>query len=418
MSQRPDTLFSDIPIIGEEEFIHATFINRERELLIAKALFKPEQSKDQIYAVHGFSRVGKSHLAIKIGQDISREHNLFYFYASANLRGTAEDVLRALYDQIREAIQTLTPEPDPKTEQGEHYRFLKEYLAQVNQLFMMPVARIAVRHLQRASEKIKPGFRLKVPFLDIGIDLAGEKASGKDQEQTIELPKLDVNGIRLLLCSLLEMLAFVSGRGVLMLIDDLDLLEETSGGEEQRDQLINHLKQVAALASIAVWVTSRQQYFIERQKEMFNFIEVPFLKREQLVAIYRARIKQYNGGDPVFTDEVLDMLADGFRGIAGSFLYECFLFWRYHLGEPYPLGTTHLRDYLDDAVGSFLANPETRSIFVRIRKAVRARKAEITLKDVKKGHGLIYRVLIPKAYGQNTYEIIPLFARAILEDIG
>ena len=33
--------------------------------------------------------------------------------------------------------------------------------------------------------------------------------------------------------------------------------------------------------------------------------------------------------------------------------------------------------------------------------------------DVQQGYGLIYRVLLPKIYGQDTYNIVPLFAGAI-----
>ena len=182
--------------------------------------------------------------------------------------------------------------------------------------------------------------------------------------------------------------------------------------------MIDFLKKLAVIDSVAVWVTSRQQYFIERQKEMFNFIEVSVLNEDELKAIYASRIKAFNNGVSVFSEDVLQELITGFRGIAGSLLYECFLFWRHHLHSHPPgsealLGKEHLEGYLETAVQGFLENPETLDIFEQITKAVAARKTEMQIKDVKKGHGLVYRVLLPKIYGQDTYVVLPLFAKAI-----
>jgi len=412
MNARPDFLFANTPIPDETILIHQTFVNREQELRTAQALFRPNQLKNQIYAIHGNSRVGKSHLAIKLAQDMVAEHGIIFFYISANMRGSSIDVLEGLFELVCEYIESISWQLDD--EKSNHLRFLELYLAQIRLLFMSSNAKIAVRHLQKEAKKIKSGFSGKIPFLNFGSEVSGESARGKDEEQTIEIGRPDVRGVRLILCFLLDQLAFIAEREILILVDDLDLLEEASVGKKENDELINHLKPIVGLKPVAVWVTSRQQYFIERGKEMFDFIKVRMMAQTELIDIYKARVKHFNGDQQIFTQDVLEELTNGFRGVAGSFLTECYQFWRYHLGKPYPLGVKQLSEYLSAEIDDLLRNPETSEIFEKIRTAVVIdKKTEITIKDVKKGHGLIYRVLLPKAYGQDTYEIIPLFAKVI-----
>jgi len=411
MDKRPDILFADVPIIEEERFIQDTFINRGRELKAARD-FIPNHPRNEIYAIHGFSRVGKSHLAVKIAEDLSKQHNMHYFYVSANLKGNAVDVLTSLYEKIRDYFVEMLPVEGKEKNQA--LDFVRAYLSQINQVFLMPTARVASRSLEKKANKLKPGFKVKIPFLGLGVGMDGETSIGTDREQTVELTRPNLDGTRTLICYLLEMLASITGRTTLLLIDDLDLLEETKLGEEERDNLINQLKHMASLKLTAVWITSRQQYFIERQKEMINFIEVDFLKDSELISIYQARVQQFNNGEPIFEQDVLNELATGFRGIAGAFLYECHLLRRYHLDKTGPLTMAHLQEYLLAEIDKFLDNPETHGIFQQITNAVSAHLVEIDINDVKKGHGLIYRVLMPKGYKQNVYEVLPLYAKAIL----
>ena len=418
MEQRPDILFSNVPVVGEPEFIQRTFINRERELNAAKMLFQPNRLKDQIYAIHGFSRVGKSHLAIKLALDLSSQHNMLYFYTSANMKGTAEDVLGDLYEKIRNYTVSLDPKTIKGKDRSAYLAFLKVYLNHINLLFTMPAAKISFRFLQKEAEKVKANLGAKVPFVNLSAGIAGERTKGADKEQAIELGQPNAKGIRLIICFLIEALAFISDQNFLLLVDDLDLLEETSGGAKERDELINQLKHIALAPCVAVWVTCRQQYFTEREKEMDNFIQVSFLKEAELVDIYKARVREYYGDAPIFGEEALQELTEGFRGVAGSFLNECFLFWRHHLGETYPLGLKHLSAFLLAEMENFLGNPETHAIFTKITDAVKTQKTEVEIPDVKKGQGLIYRVLFPKAYGQDIYEISPLFAKVLKNRIG
>ncbi len=412
MDKRPDILFVDVPIIDDECFIQETFINREKEILIAQNDFRPEQPRNEIYAIHGFSRVGKSHLAVKIAEDLSRQHRMHYFYVSANLKGNAVDVLTSLYEKIRDYFHDGVTVKGK--EEQEHLDFVLDYLGRINPVFLMPSAHVAFRSLERKATKLKASFKSKIPFLGFGAGLDGETSKGTDREQTVELTRPNLDGTRVLICFLLEMLTWITGRTTLLLIDDLDLLEEIKLGEEERDNLINQLKHMASLKRTAVWITSRKQYFIERQKEMINFIEVEFLKEEELIGIYQARVRAFNNDEPIFGQDVLTELTAGFRGIAGAFLYECQLFRRYHVGKAGPLTMTHLTEYLQAEMDKFLDNPETNAIFGHITKAVTEHLVEIEIEDVKKGHGLIYRVLMPKGYKQNVYEVLPLFAKAIL----
>ena len=212
MDLRPDLLFSDVPEPSEEGFIQETFINRRQELALARSLFKPDRLKDKIYAIHGPSRVGKSHLAIKLAMDMAQEHHLFYFYTSANMKGPAEWVLRTLYEKVRDQFLRVDFSKIEDEERRNHATFLMRYLGQINQVFMMPSAEIGLRQLNKEASKIKPDFRLKIPLLNLGIGLAGEKHDEEQIEQTIKLTRPDANGIHQILTFVLDMLAYATGR--------------------------------------------------------------------------------------------------------------------------------------------------------------------------------------------------------------
>ena len=401
-----DLLFQDVPD-SAPAFITDTFVNRGDSLAVANALFSPEQPGNQIYAIHGSSRTGKSHLAMKIVHDLKQNHHVLAFTVNANIKGAAIDILKALYEQLNLAIRQW-PETQSKTD---YLTFTQSYLNDMNKLILLGATKISMKKSLKLAEKLSASFKAKLPFLQIGV--GGEQSTGNDQEASVEFSTLDVAGLRSCICVLLELMTVICDQTIVILVDDLDLLEELPGGSTESSQLIPQLKFIAELPRIAIFITSRRHYFIERQKEMYDFLDVSRLTEDHLKQIYDRRITLFNQNEPMFEAVVVNQLIMGFNGIVGAFLYECHLFMRHFITGPFPLKAKHLNQHLIKTIGEFRDNPETEMILLDIEKAVLNKQTEMVIMNVEKKHGFLYRVLIPKGYQQDTYVLMPLFAKTL-----
>ena len=409
--RRPEWLFNSIPP-NDVAYITDTFVNREKEMVIAEDYFNPRYPGKQVYAVHGFSRSGKSHLAMKFAHDISKQHNLHYFYLNANTKGGAEDVLESLFRKVREAA--FEKEPG----NNEILEFLQAYISKIKQLFEMPVSKLSFKTISKNARKLNSKFKARIPFVD--VELGGEGGSESGEEEILELERPDIKGAREILTFLLEALVTGSEQNILVLVDDLDLLDEQHDGESERDRLTDQLKLLAELPGVAMVATTRSEYFEKRRKDFANLVYVENMGEQDLRDIYEKRIKLYNEDKAIFTKEVVDALAAGFRGMVGSFLEECDQLRREYIlevkqGET--LDTHHLDKHLAKVLERLERNPETKTLFDTIRKAIEGGIAEVELPGVKKDHGLVHRLLIPMGFKQDAYLILPLFGRILKHDI-
>jgi len=407
---RYDILFEDRPM-NDGDFINHTFINRQNELLIAETLFSPEKPRNRIYAIHGFSRVGKSHIAMYLMEKFKKEHDMFYFYVNANTKGTAYDILVYLYDILRRDIETMEPVLN-----SEEYEFLKEYLNEIDKIFYGFADKVALKRTSENKKKLSGSFRGRFPFLAISSGVNNENKNAR--EESIELNKVNADKLRDILCRSFELLSYITKKKILILIDDLDLLEEIEEGEKQRDLLYNYIKFIANVDNVSVFITTRSQYYIERDKEMVDFLELNFLKENDVKDIYEKRIELYHNNIPIFENDALDMLIKGFRGIIGSFLYECFRLMKLYIVENMKATNNKididlLKNYFKTEVEKFKMNPETESILKKITEQTKENQTEISLPGLTQSHGFIYRVLIPKGYKQTSYEILPVWFQAM-----
>jgi AAA+ ATPase superfamily predicted ATPase len=107
-------LFKERPINGDPSFIRDTFVNRKTELLIGKSYLEEEPFDDNLYAIFGYSRTGKSHLAMRIAQELVEREKCFYFYLNTQ---NVNSAFRALHDLFR-ILQTELTALDPSKEQA------------------------------------------------------------------------------------------------------------------------------------------------------------------------------------------------------------------------------------------------------------------------------------------------------------
>ncbi|MBF0452964.1 MAG: AAA family ATPase [Candidatus Magnetomorum sp.] len=413
---RYDIVFEHRPI-HQENFISDTFINRDEDIQKADLLFDPQNQKDMVYVIHGESRIGKSHLAIYLMEQFYKKYNMIYFYINANTRGYASDILKTLLDQLADHVHSLKPEQY----QNEH-EFLKTYLNDLGNVFYGVPGKIAFKKSREFQQKLSPSFKARFPFLDVQL---GENQDRKKQnELSVEFTKISDFKFRDILSRCFELLSFITGQPLLLLVDDLDLLEEIDEGEKQRDILSNHLKYYATIKKVTVFSTIRTQYFTERQKELHDFIKVSRLSNRDLKAIYQKRIDAYHKSIPIFSDDILSRLINGFNGYVGIFLYECYLIMRTHLIKIHNNQVVEeqlLKAYFKKELDSFASNPETKPVFDQILTGIKSDHTEIDIANLMPSQGFIYRVLIPKGYKHNkddakkTYDVLPIWVQAIRE---
>jgi len=405
-----DTVFEHRPLI-KGDFISETFVNREDDIETARLFFDPKTRKDMVYVVHGESRIGKSHLAIYLMKQFENEFQMIYFYVNANTRGYALDILKDLFYQVSDYVASLNSSGHP-----EEQKFLNAYLNDVNNIFYGVPAKIALKKSRDQRQKLSPSFKGRFPFID--VQLGADQDQKKQDEILVELTTIAPDKLRDILSQCFMLLSYITKQNILLLVDDLDLLEKIGEGEKQRDILSNHLKHFSTIDPVTVFATSRTHYFIERQKELHNFLEVPRMSPTDLKSIYEKRIKCYLKGISIFTEDVLSDLVSGFQGYVGIFLYECFLILRNHVIKIHKnqmVDSLLLAEHFNKELSSFDSNPETKPVYDQIVNCVKINNTEITVDALMPSQGFVYRVLIPKGYQHHTYEILPIWVQAIKE---
>jgi len=409
---RYDTVFEHRPLI-KGNFITDTFVNRDQDLEIANLLFDPTNKKDMVYVIHGESRIGKSHLAIYLMKQFETSHQMIYFYVNANTRGNASDILKNMLGQISDYVDSMTP-----SDHHNETEFLKSYLMDINNIFYGIPEKIDLKRSSEKRNKLSPAFKGKFPFGD--LQFGGEQDKKIQDQVSVELTKVDSDKLKNILSQCFKLLHYITNQNILLLVDDLDLLEEIETGEKQRDILSNHLKYFSTIDHVSVFSTSRTHYFIERQKELHNFLQVSRMSTMDLKTIYEKRIHCYLKGFSIFTEDVLLRLTNGFIGYAGIFLYECYLIMRNHLTKIHKnqqVDMTMLTEHFNKELTAFDLNPETRPVYKQIVSVVKSNQTEIAVDELTPSQGFVYRMLIPKGYKQNSYEILPVWVQAIKEII-
>lgn len=392
-------------------FITNTFVNREIDIETARLFFDPKNQIDMVYVIHGESRIGKSHLAIYLMSIFEKEHHMIYFYVNANTRGYALDILKDLFDQVADYVATLTP-----SEHQKEFEFLKAYLNDINNVFYGVPAKIALKKSRDKRHTLSSSFKGRFPFID--IQLGGDQAHKNQDEISVELKSIPPDKLRDILAQCFKLISYITHQKILLLVDDLDLLEEIGEGEKQRDLLSNHLKYFSTIDPLTVFATSRTHYFIERQKELHNFLEVSRMTSMNLESVYQKRISCFLNGVSIFDKHVLSKLIHGFNGYVGIFLYECFLILRNYviqINKNQIVEMSMLNEHFNKELLSFDSNPETKPVYDQIVNCVKNQQTELTVDTLMPSPEFVFRMLIPKGYQQNTYVILPIWVKAIKE---
>jgi len=399
---------------NEKDFILNTFINREKEIAIGKNYFSFEAPLNQIYAVHGFSRVGKSHIAMYLAEKFAVQYVMEYFYINSNTKETAFSMLCKLLDEIWKSVKSINNNDLKDSDREECLAFLISYLSDINKNLYSPAEKTSFKTSIQKSKNLSPKLVAKIPYFDLGFEVGGAIEKKTTIEESKEYAEPDLKRLHRYISICLPVLNHITSKKTLLLFDDLDLLDETVAGKEERDTLTTQLKSIAEIDDVIVMITCRNSFYTKRNKEMFDFINVTMMNKDQLKEIYSKRIAAFYDNGPVFDDTTLNSLADNFNGRVGDFLNECDMFFRWSTDKKLPLSENDLRKYHEYVIDELRRTPETKVPFSKIEEKVRQNKFTIVLNDINETEWSLLRIVAP-GYEDGNYEVLPLFAKAILE---
>lgn len=402
-------LFDDRPDASDPSFIKETFVNREKELLVCTDFLGNDLFGSRLNAIFGYSRLGKSHLAMRVAQDlVAREHCLF-FYGNTQLLGSAYDILSQLFNDIS---KKLTEDKLATKDKRDELTFLQAY----SKLFEQAVAGIAqvqVSEINELSRGLSASFKAKIPFTGVSAGLSGNKGSKQQSQQTTTYSKPDLNGLQRIITFLLDGLAEVSGKKILILLDDMDLLND----EDELDLLQTELKKIAQLPVVAFLLTVRTNFLHQNSRDFFELVNLDRLKANEIEAIYKKRIELYHDGFDFLEPEVLNLLSKGLLGLVGSFFSECSRIYKEHIVQikaKRKVSRKDLDTFLLNALQGLYEDPETAPTIQAIATAVQNKQVEFKSPTrIPEGSGLLYRIVQPRGFASNTYEILPLYRETL-----
>lgn len=403
-----------------DDLLVPMFVDRKNEMSLALDALASRSTVNEILAVHGETRTGKSHFArVLLKQLPKREASWRHVTVMANHRGAVRPVLEDLFL----ALWSLLPVVRGKVP-SERLRTFDEFVADQNQRRRLLLGDLAEQARETSSGRtdvVEAKVGAGPLYLNAGLTDRTEERAGESERNVMRSPSdaLVVEWIRDLLD---ELRAQEPLRPVLLFVDDLDLLERRKTSDKDPEatvcaDLVQRLLNLAAHPHAVVLVTVRTAWFNERNKELNNFVQLPFFEDEILREIYQRHVDELFEGRAVFDAEALDLLVRESNGQVGMFLKTCrdMLQWGY---DKLPIDATKVSAFVDAKLREFRRLPDCVPYLPAIEKALLAQELTVKLTGDLHNTPLLYTVLMPVPGQAEMYLLNPLWSRALLRARG
>lgn len=342
-----DLLFFHNPP-GSDRLLRQLFVGRDYELeRLAERI--PGTIPGTIRAIHGDSRVGKSHLALRFLADLKPYH-LVCVPASSGKK--ARFILRELYSQLRKrlwevydrhqkqadslqvlhptTLDALTPEEVQRGEEGvSSYQFLMEAIEHIEEFDALLVD--GSKSLEESdSEQTEESLGIEAKPQSIGLTGGHKQTAGRTRKFLREPPSEQglTNTIRLIA----EALSRTTGQRVVIYADDVDLLDVGPDADQAEVVLlVRCLHQLAQSDDITVVTSLRTRHLQIGDKELSEAVRVEPMSEEDIREIYNRHVTSFHGGVPVMDESCLRELLAHAAGKVGVFLRLCSQFREYGL---------------------------------------------------------------------------------------
>lgn len=414
--------------------LNQLFVGRQIEREILAERIPGELSSDAILAVHGSSRVGKSHLALWfLHQPELRERYYVFVVKAANGR-TARQILLDLYEAVRTEIQAIQEPAELIHEPGEPEGLGSlNILNEVRELIAIFDGLITGDETEREvsySDAFEHSFAFKILANILSLGISSELGGGtkETRTETHRVKRAPPNDYRLasIIRELCEVLCQASPkRSVIIYIDDVDLLDV--GPEQDQKEVVvltRLLSRLAESTCIAVVASLRTRHLANKHKAFSEALRVRAMTDEELKNVYQNHLKVHDLPIGVFDEECISELVKSASGHVGNFLRQCFKFRDWgrvngKLGTGQLLNVTHFKDFVLDEVREFSSRPDLKPYVDAIVAAVRRIPPllEVALNPEVLGTELVYTLLEePGGAGpQKVYTINGFVARVLRE---
>lgn len=413
----PAYLFLSTPPT-DDRFVKVLFHNREPELASAMATLSVEQLPRQLWAVHGPTRSGKSHFARRLLLEV-RERGLSYSIVTvdANNKGSARAVLVSLFTQLLEGLPASPPR-DANAPDQIRYRDGRRDCFVIKPL-VEGLLRDVVHEVQTKdtrSEGTEAGLKIGPQWFALEARARHGTETSEARTQRVSLREPSDPELVQWLELLLDLHRIQdSGRRMLFLIDDVDLLaRDGAEGAAVSQQLFDRLHALAQHPHGVVMLTVRQQSYNGREKEFQELASIDlWTDPEDILEVYRKHIETFNRGESIFHESALGWLARNVEGRVGMFLQLCRELSQKVLPRDRPIDDARLRGLIQDQVHGWNRQPELVYLMATILEAVRAGQMQVTFSAELDSNPLLQRVLIPIVGKANSFSISRVYFEAL-----
>ena len=395
---------------------HRIFVNRssyEIPTLLARTV--ESETSDYVHAVHGGSRVGKSHLALQFLQLVPRAH-WHVFSVHADEGKLVRLVLQDVYSLVRNEVLSIE-NPIDLEEEGVSSRPIledaKEFIRRIDGLLTDRHNRVT----SRISVTAEDSLGLKLLGKIFGMSYQDRLGVGESMEIVVE----HLSDYQLLdsIGELVEVLRISTGKRCLIYVDDVDLMDQgTPEGGEEATLLLRLLARLTEMPGAVVVASLRSRAMATGDKRFYDSLAVEPLGDKDLRELHERHIEEFHEKEAVFSSPCVGHLVELAAGRPGNFLRTCrrFMDWGMRKGllGKRKLNTGDLKDFVIEEIVLLQAMPVLKGHVSKIVSAAKAVQLQLRLelsdRDLEQ---LVPLVEEPAIAGSSIYEINGFVARTV-----
>lgn len=420
MARRPEYLFHHNPPI-DPEVSNAVFYNRNDEIQEAIHTLDVPDLAPLIYAVHGDSRTGKSHLVQRVLRLLA--NRFVNVTVNANAAGDARAALERAFFALKtelDGLSNLAPDDDGMLAHDVVDPW-RRYFDGMAPLIEGRVDEVTLKVSKTIRDQVTG--KLGLPPLssaNVSLELSQTLEVARTDEHSLTIKKPLDRVLVLHLRELVDVLFYATRRRVLLYFDDLDLLalggmRGPATGQKEAAQLLHLLGPLAESPRVAVIGSMRTAFFQVGDKALRDFAHVRKVGDGFLRNVYRLHVEQLNDGIPVFTDACLEAIIRMSAGRVGVFLRLCERVVRFARRKT-PVDVEHLDGWLSQEIEDWTGTPETAQVVGRIVEAVQSGALEVPGEGIDVEDGPLAFTLVRRG-DRGKVEVVERTARLIRERV-
>lgn len=398
MAKRLHRLFNHNPPPFGDPLAAELFVDRERELREGVELLgSGDDTSPLIYAIHGDSRTGKSHLARRVIDALDDRFTVVELNAAQ--MGTARMALEGIFARLFAELDALPESMEgPDGLQAEDvFRPWRAWFRRILPLIEGHQSRVEVEVARAVHDAVSARLGSRhIAHIEVKEQTVDKTA------RTVTIEKPDDWTLVRYVHQLTDVLWYAYGqRPVLVYVDDLDLLTRRHHRDDhpEAERLTDMLEPLAASPRVVVVASVRSLYLTTRDKAFHDYLRVKRFPHQRLREVYDRQVALLHDGEPIFAEAALERLLDTAAGRVGVFLRQCAQLFR-HAERRAPIGEQVYWAWVEDEIRELMRNPETAEAMETVGRWLIAGETHGQLPGVDPEDGpLAFLVVRPASLG-------------------